>query len=209
MGSTVSTGRRILVLGAAALAAATLATAAQAGLAAKVGPADRRAIGALLTAFVRDAVARGNPLAAYGLATPALRAGATRAQWAKGDLPVAPYPSRLRPGWSISARGRDAAHVDLTVRKTAQDAEIYAVELERIGGRWLVDSAVPRVTLGGNGKVFSYKDLQAGPTATTRARLSKRWLLLPVAVLALLVLTPVGVVAFRWARDRRPTRVSG
>src|SRR5205814_948153 len=46
-----------------------------------VSAAERRAIDSLLDRFVPDAVGREDPGAAYELATPALRAGSSAADW--------------------------------------------------------------------------------------------------------------------------------
>jgi len=55
---------------------------------ARVDPAAQKAAGE----FILTAVARKNVASSWSLVHPELRAGYTKAQWAKGDIPVAPYP---------------------------------------------------------------------------------------------------------------------
>ena len=64
--------------------------------------ARKRAIDALLATFVPAAVERRQPLRALPLVTPAFRAGVTRADWARGNLPVMPYRAQgSRFGWTF------------------------------------------------------------------------------------------------------------
>jgi hypothetical protein len=69
-----------------------LAAAAPAG-ATSLSHGDRTAINRMLDAFVASAVKRENAGASYDLVTSQLSGGTTRAAWAKGDLPVYPYPA--------------------------------------------------------------------------------------------------------------------
>ena len=63
---------------------------------------DRRQIDRTLTRFVSDGMGRRDPAAAYRLASPTLRAGATVADWRAGKIPVYPYTARpgSTRGWS-------------------------------------------------------------------------------------------------------------
>src|SRR5207248_11010719 len=74
------------------VAAATLAVAAPAE-AARVSGSDRQEINAVLDQFVRHAVLRNQPEKAWGLVTSTLRGGTSRRDWARGNLPVYPYPA--------------------------------------------------------------------------------------------------------------------
>ena len=82
-------GRAILVACTAALAFAAPALAAPPHLA----PSDRDAVDKTLDIFVNHAVKRHNPAAAYDVLTPTMKAGMTRNQWNRGDIPVYPYPA--------------------------------------------------------------------------------------------------------------------
>ena len=88
--------RRLLV---PALAALILATPAHAG----VSRSERAQINRTIDAFVRDGVRHENLAAAYDLTTPTFRGGVLRAQWAKGDTPIYPYPARGTSwhGWTL------------------------------------------------------------------------------------------------------------
>jgi hypothetical protein len=63
---------------------------------------ERAAVHRLLRRFVATAVARRDVASSWPLAGPALRRGISREEWAKGDIPVVPYPvSRHGQGaWS-------------------------------------------------------------------------------------------------------------
>jgi hypothetical protein len=82
--------RRVRVLVSAIVAALVLAAPAQA----KLTKADRAAINRTLDTFVATAVRRHDVGKSYDLVTSQLRGGMTRAEWAKGDIPVYPYPAR-------------------------------------------------------------------------------------------------------------------
>ena len=164
---------------------------------------ERRAIDVVLRRFVAGAVARRDPLAAYELATPALRAAATRAQWRRGELPVAPYSPRGRPGWRVDYAFRGDAVVDVVLQpgRGEHKAIIYTAEVKRRGGRWLVDSFTPSATFG-DGSVYSHVDM--GPQAVVaqplRGRIAGSWILVLLGCLAaLLLLVPVGA----FVRTRR------
>ena len=87
------------ILLSATIVALVLAVPAQARLA----PADRAAINRTLDAFVATAVRRHDVAASFDLVTPQERGGMTRAAWAKGDIPVYPYPARGASwhGWTL------------------------------------------------------------------------------------------------------------
>src|SRR5205823_13911239 len=89
----------VRILLSATIVALVLAVPAQARLA----PADRAAINRTLDAFVATAVRRHDVAASYDLVTPQERGGMTRAAWAKGDIPVYPYPARGTSwhGWTL------------------------------------------------------------------------------------------------------------
>ena len=111
--------------------------------------ADRRAIDAELDLFVGGVVARRDPLAGWALSTPHLRAGSTRAEWARGDVPVYAYPARGPQfhDWVIDYSFRNSVGLELGVqpRRGAKVGNAaFDVDLKRVGGRWLVDSIYPR-----------------------------------------------------------------
>ena len=138
-----------------------------------VSVADRRAIDRLLDRFVPDAVGRRDPGAAYALATPALRAGSTAADWRRGQLPVQPLPVRDTTfgGWVPSYSFADEVNFDLLVharRGGAVGAISYTVDVKRVHGHWLVDSFVPAALFAPEGavrRIISHVDYGPGATA--------------------------------------------
>src|SRR5438067_11978535 len=60
---------------------------------ARFTPAKQRAVRGVLAEFIRTAVARQHVARSWPLAAPSLRAGVTRKEWNRGDLPVVPYPA--------------------------------------------------------------------------------------------------------------------
>ena len=156
--------------------------------------ADRRQIGTTLERFVQEAMGRTDLAAAFRLTTPALRDGLTLAQWRRGDIPV--YPYRARPGstrgWNLQFV--DGNHAALEVFLQPARAEqlgpvTVAVDLRKVGGRWLVDGLAPTAIFSKAGekpRVFANTDLPRGNTAVDPPqRLDTRWLFAPVAAILL------------------------
>lgn len=183
----------------------------------RMTPEIRREVNATLVPFVRHAVARERPEAAWDLVTPALRAGTTRAQWRRGDIPVYPYPARPEEatGWHVLEAFEDDLLISLLVHarpETRQGAIAFQIELKRIGrgekGRWLVDSLIPE-------RAYPAATRPTRPQRTTTApapadplsgRLGRGWLLIPLALLSLIVLVPVTVALISWRRGVRAER---
>jgi hypothetical protein len=114
-----------------------------------LSPRDRRAINAVLDRFVGGVVTRRDPLAGWALATRRLRDDSTRAEWARGDVPVYAYPARGGQfhAWILDYSFRNSVGLELGVqpRRGAKIGNAaFEVDLKRIGGRWLVDSIYPR-----------------------------------------------------------------
>ena len=110
---------------------------------------DRRAINAVLDRFVGSVVTRRDPLAGWPLATRRLRDDSTRAEWARGDVPVYAYPARGPEfhEWVLDYSFRNSVGLELGVqpRRGAKIGNAaFEVDLKRIDGRWLVDSIYPR-----------------------------------------------------------------
>ena len=168
--------------------------------------ADRRAIGTTLERFVQEGMGRTDLAAAYRLTTPNLRGGLTPASWRRGDIPV--YPYRARPGstrgWSLQfVEGNHAAlEVFLQPAKDERLGPVtVAVDLRKLGGRWLVDGLAPTAIFskpGEKARVFANTDLAPGSTAVDPPqRLDTRWLFAPVAAILLLLLAIPAVVVAR------------
>jgi hypothetical protein len=99
--------------------------------------------------FVPAAVGRHHPMRARALAAPELLRGTTRADWARGDLPVQPYPVRAGPthDYVVLYSFRNLAGLELGL-SPAPKAKVgnaaFVVTMKRIAGRWLVASIAMR-----------------------------------------------------------------
>jgi hypothetical protein len=179
----------------------------------RVTRTQRRAVNETLLAFIRTAVTRDDPAAAWTLVTPAMRSGVSRAEWNDGQLPVTPYPARIpkRPEWSVLTSFEDDLTVDLLLQPkpgAKQGPIAFAVELKRSrDGRWLIDSMAPE-------QVFAPAEppsaAQKAPKPLpknfkpqyARGRLSPLWFAIPGALLGLIVLVPLLIVLLSWRRSR-------
>lgn len=190
-------------LAGAALLCASQATAAE-PKSVPLAPAERVEISAVLDEFVRAGVKRKNPVAAWRLATPALRGPVSRRAWARGDLPVYPYPARGERfhHWTLAFSYRNWVGVDLLLQPVSRLRRklgpiMFAVDLRRQRGHWRVDSFNPTATYPPEGqppRMFAVADLLPSPRAerSAKPRLGGEWW---VALLGLLVLLPVGTLA--------------
>jgi hypothetical protein len=183
-----------------------------------VRPADRRAIDRLLDRFVVAAVARRDPGAAFALATPALRAGTTRADWRRGSIPVQPLAVRGTAfhGWSPSYSYRDEVNLELLVhaRKGESVGAIsYTVDVKRVGGRWRVNEFTPDATFAAEGQTSKITaGVDYGPSGqvgapSKRTTHSSAWLALPFIVFGLPAVAFVGLLLLLWRRHRREERI--
>jgi len=175
-------------------------------------PARRRQINALLDAFVPSAVARRNTLSSYSLATPALRAGETREQWATGSIPITPYPARgVRfHGWTLNYAYAREVNVSLFLlpRRGLHLGPIsFFVDMRRIGDRWRVNSFAPGAEFAAPGEragVTSMRDLGPGAVAPgDHAPLSAWWVLVPIGIVGLPLAWLIFVVVRSVATGRR------
>jgi hypothetical protein len=173
--------------------------------------ATRREVNAVLTAFVRHAVARDEPVKAWELATPGLRAGQTRAEWRRGELPVYPFPAKVgeATGWYVVESFEDDLLLTLLMHArpgTKRGAIAYQVELKRLGKgsdrRWLVDAFIPeRVYAPASEKPARRATPQ--PSSVPTARLSAWWFVVPGLILSLIVLVPLTIALVSWRRGVR------
>jgi hypothetical protein len=98
--------------------------------------------------FVDTAVARKNLAESYGLVTPALRQGLTLAEWKTGTIPVPPYPvGKAAQRWHVRTSHPGSAELEVAfIPKpgTSAESDLFALDLRKLNGRWLVDSFQPR-----------------------------------------------------------------
>jgi hypothetical protein len=175
-----------------------------------VAGSTRREVNAVLTAFVRHAVTRDDPEAAWELATPALKAGQTRAEWRRGDVPVYPFPVKVdeATGWYVVESFENDLLLTLLMHSragTKRGAIAYQVELKRLGQgtdrRWLVDAFIPE-------RVFTPASTEKRratpqPSSVPTARLSSWWFIVPGLLLSLIVLVPLTIALVSWRRGVR------
>jgi hypothetical protein len=180
---------------------------------ARVTAGVRRGINRTLDAFVPAAVRRDDPARAYALTTPSFRGDTTRASWAKGSLPVMPYPAAGRRfhGWKVDFATPDTVGIELELQPS-HPAKVglvaFSVVLHRQRNRWLVDAFAPVATFQPTG---SRSNIQAAPDYSPAARgsangdqrLDVKWILLPVAVIGGPLLALIGFMALGGWRSRR------
>jgi hypothetical protein len=146
-----------------------------------------------------------------------MRLGSDRATWARGSLPVTPFPviGTSFHGWTVDRVGNGRADIVLLVhlRKGAPlGAVSFDIAMRKIGGRWLVGSAVPAATFapaGSDSKVLAQPDFapQPGQAFSRTGRISAKWvLIIPSILFGLIVLTPFVVIGAHRLRDRRVPR---
>jgi len=183
--------------------------------------ADRREINRVLAAFIPAAVERKDPLAAYHLATPAMRESATLAEWKRGDIPVYPYPASERRSWTLNFSYPGQINFDLFVqpKKNADVGPIaFTVEMRRGKGRhWLVDSFFPTAMFpkptksSGGGQPLAQPDLSPanvqGTSQTGKQRVSTYFFFVPVVLLGLVLLMPLVMFVRGRLREERAERI--
>jgi hypothetical protein len=167
-------------------------------------------------AFLFDAVLRVDPAAAWDLVTPGLRTGTKRADWQSGNIPVVPYAREsLRTAkWKLVYSYADAVGFDVGLipkqGAAAQQAR-FTLELNEqtqgARGHWLVSSWAPAATL----EPPPPAGTAAGPASpvppTHQAHLGVAWLVIPLGILALVLLVPIGIGTREWRRGVRAARV--
>ncbi|MGZ4396712.1 MAG: hypothetical protein ACXVZ2_15265 [Gaiellaceae bacterium] len=144
--------------------------------------------------FIKTAVRRVNVDASWEMTDPSLKQGFTRRQWAKGAIPVVPYPAAGIRQLSIDWSYRNDVALDIVLAPTLGSGlppKSFMIELKRSGGpvhhRWLVASWAPQGVSEASMLAEAGKNQGPIPPATS---LSSRWLLLPASLLlgALLML---------------------
>jgi len=171
--------------------------------------ADRRALNRTLVAFVRTAVTRSDPAAAWELATPAMRSGIDRKRWDGGELPVLPFPARIpdKPSWNLLSSYPGDVTIDLLLqpRRTSTRGPIaFAVELKKQprDGRWLVDSMIPEQAFAPAASAKSPKPVNVPNGKPPAGALSQKWFIVPGVLLALIALVPILFLLNTWRRNR-------
>jgi hypothetical protein len=199
----------LLVATVAALVMADPAAAARP----KIPADDLKAIQALLHTWVPAVVGRHDPIDVYALATPAMRSTTTRAQWRRGELPVAPYPvGGTRYGIRPIVVTADDVIFDLMLQpRKGSDAGVvvYTTEVQRVDNRWLVASMYTTAQFASPGEQRSITaEPDLGPNAQgvhQRHVLGNGWVMVLIGVIVLpLVAAPIALL-LAWRRSRAPS----
>jgi hypothetical protein len=177
----------------------------------RLTPAMRREVDATVDEFVRAAVLRRDVARAWELAAPALRIGASRSEWMRGELPVFPYPADPeRTAWDVDYADEVevALNVTLVAREGVADPpEVFGVSLRpvRRGGerRWLVSTWFPRGSVSQPEPPPPAASSRPQPTAQEReaarraseGQIDRVWWLVPAGILALIVIGPLAYFA--------------
>lgn len=181
---------------------------------------DRAAALTVVSEFVDSAVAGHNVDKAWALVTPTLHAGYTRKQWDTQPLPDIPPFAVAQARWKLQYS--DSEGIGFTIalfppKRSQEQPTLFMVGLHKVGRtkhrHWLIDNwqpapvtATSQLTSGGGGVTGQFApQLGAGntPVSSAKAKESPIWLLLPVGLLSLILLIPLGIFGLSWHRDRR------
>ena len=174
---------------------------------------DLKAIRSVLDAWIPAVVARHKPIAAYDLATPALRSTTSRDQWRHGELPVAPYPASGRHYGIRPIRVTpDDIFFDLMLqpRKGSNaGVAVFTTEMQRVNGHWLVAEMYTTAQFAGPGEQRSITaEPDLGPHkqgVSQRTVLGNGWMMMLVGVILLpLIAAPIALF-IAWRRGRAPS----
>lgn len=166
---------------------------------------------AVAARFIDTAVARRRVEDSWELVTPELRRGYTRERWARGDIPVVPYPVRYAR-WELDYSYADEIGLYVALfpkRGSNVGATVFTLDLRRDAARrrWLVSGFAPAQnrtsTRPGAGPSQAFA---AAADDRADAVLGARWLLVPLGLLAIALLVPPTVAVVYWLRVRRAER---
>jgi hypothetical protein len=165
--------------------------------------AERRQVHAVASRFVATAVLRRNIDDSWEISAPKLREGLSRSEWAKGEIPIVPYPAeafalaRWRINYSYAHRvGLKVAlypKPESLVRR-----QVFDIEVQNFGTaadpRWLVSYWSPS---GGAQIAAAPPGLAREPViGTGNAAVNPVWLIVPVALVGgsiLILLAGLGI----------------
>jgi len=170
--------------------------------------------------FIFTAVARKNIDRSWTLVAPEFRAGLTRRQWDTGNIPVVPYPVG-QARWKLEYSDVEGVGFQMGLfppKGVHQRPQVFLIGLHQLKsgteGQWVVDSwqsAPIRSSQAAGGSGGGNVVEQASPQLSggSKARESAAWLLLPVGLLSLIVVLPLGIGGVNWYRGRRAQAKAG
>lgn len=183
----------------------------------RMTPKLQRTVDETIDDFVRSAVLRGDLDAAWRLSTDNLHGAGTRAEWMRGDLPLASFPADVRrTTWFVDYAYEDelALFVSVLPRSGYKvPAEVYAVSMKPVGSgesrRWLIDSWYTRDVVSEPAFAPPAPDIESTRTVASpysEGQIDARWWLAPISILLLILFVPTGVLGYQWWRGRRAER---
>jgi hypothetical protein len=186
----------------------------------RVTTAERRAIDRTLDEFIPAALDRSSPATAWRLAGPELKSGSSLRQWRQGTSPIPYYPARGTTfhDWTTLDAGPGYVVFDLLVhpRHGSQTSSwVFSGEVIKHGPHWLVNrlytiAVMQRPTKSGQHEIgpadFAAGAARSTPEQATGAALGKKWLLVVVGLIDLVLLFPLGFGIASVVRSRRRRR---
>jgi hypothetical protein len=162
--------------------------------------------------FMITAVRRERVADSWELAAPSLRQGMSREEWARGEIPVVPYPvdfAKYRFDYSYRDVVGLQAYVFPPAGETTVRPMVFYIDLVPQGTgknrRWLVKSLTPAGTSAAS-RPASLGDLVEGDAGPAKSRISPLFLLLPGILVSLALATLVGMGMREWRRGVRARR---
>ena len=164
--------------------------------------------------FVATAVARKNVATSFDLVCPDMKSGFTRERWAKGNIPVVPFPV-YSGKWRLSYSLAD--EVDLQValyakpkanmRPVVFDLTMQPCGTEK-GKRWLVSSFIPTPSRSGDFGSSGRNPSNPFGIGTKNPKplpnhASNTWLQVPVVVVGGMIFLILAFFGIRSVRGRR------
>jgi hypothetical protein len=190
--------------------------------------AKQREVSKVLREFVLTAVDRQDVGRSWDISAPSLREGFTKRQWSRGELPVVPYPAANRGlgRWSfVQYSYTDTIGLEVFLFPqpgsgwSAMTADVELVKGH--DGKWRVDYWMPKKFHGPPAVAAKAKPKrpapakqkrtapatrQAAPEPAGTPKPSSAWWIVPIALLSLIVVAPLGIVLGVWYRNRRAAR---
>jgi hypothetical protein len=174
----------------------------------------------VVTRFVYTAVARKNIDRSWNLVAPELRAGFTRKEWNRGEMPIVPFPVESAR-WRLEYSDAEGVGFSVALYPTAesrQRAQVFLVGLHQLGAanrrHWVIDNwqtapiqQGPQFAGGGGGGSGTVLD-QLSPKINPAGKSteSAAWLLLPLGLLSLIIFVPLTVASVNWYREHKAER---
>ena len=173
------------------------------------GPHSDEILG-LAQQFVLTAVRRQNVDDSWEMVCPEMRQGFTRETWAKGEIPVVPYPAYLAKWHLAYSYHRE---IDLQVALYAKpEKKLNPVVFDLTfhpcgdpaGNRWLVSSFIPTPSasgdFGSSDEKSHFNPIAIGskdPALFQPKRASGAWLAIPLGITFGMLLIAIGIVGIR------------